>query len=1752
MSVEYTKNLYKQKITLGNYVQILEECCNKIISLDLINTVIMHIIGDKDQKRTQECLEIFLKCLTKNIKWGEVFVKSDFIDILASNRLEYDSYNLAKSILAFMKSNNLKFVNKKIDVFHLKNRFYNYALYKEFFEPHKFDYPFDTSEMDPMQISIYKTILREICISNRENKTLKDYLDTLNIQIDFLKAVVDKNKIIDITSISSRDIFILYPYQISNISNLLLCKFYLCSSNTACKYCGMKLLPYNYDINMMEGIVLEETNKLIKECSNQIERATAHKHRRFLDSRSSSSPTRSEFQQINEADFSNLSYFIVHNRILIDESMIKILLRATYQIPDNDEILNCYSHIDTTIDKNESVILYYVKNLAEKVTQKDIIKSIKIFLRIYDNLENNKKITFGLFVLLYEYYKEVRDTRFLRHFVLNAVLHRKHKLKKIIKWIFEYYISKINHVDESFCNNFQDLSIFLSEESCERFIEQHMNFIFPIIYSKLEFINFVEDRQFSEKYSHYIVANYIIAGDTEAVKGFYKEDLGQSNRAVDVLVPVLLSGFFDTGVFNCIYGDWEHFVSANIVKILFEVRKKFFEQFEQTECCIFHILRNILMCMEDRNEKSYRLVYPFIESFIYKGCGYCQDACVEVFVKFFVSHFTGISQEHIKRLEVLFDFDSMLMSIKKNTQIENINNFVSLVSLKGYLRKSFTDKALILFRNIFGDGDPSNDEVVITNYMEAFSSNIQMNRSISKIYDKIKDKELASLIGFIPEKLLLKEQKHMLKESPFLDDSLENIAKTCIDKYAMNIEIEDQDLHCFIIQEINKYANKPENDGTLTSHFISTKYTMNYDPVETKCELFKKSYGYRQFLENLFIRLLFACKRKNYLDFYDFFKYGNLLGIMFLEFSTYHLFNKVADENLALEISRNILSKEGVNFKIIKFLVNLDIYTKNKYFETETIVENCMLIGNYHYAIFLVESLIRKYNDRNHYNCLQYLLYKIGDWDRTRAINTKFYRINSINLFFEFILDRNLEAARDCLSKVTEEEGRMNIKPYLSEILNEKEEEGFLKQCEVITDDLSEWKNINSKNRVCLHFLKDCEMVEKSRDIPKTLRIITERRKMAGDDLLLIKCHEYLVKAATRIVKKPVEEEDISSTFKCSGMYSSLTNSAGEEMNFEQELNYSYIRKLIEVEDYSKSIKMISSLLSKKDWGVLYEFSELYFKQNKINKSKDCLKKILNLFPKTSQIFKKAYVRYAELVDTKQIYEDALVDIKDSSYLFLLYAKSLEQECPVKSIEFYINSILLSDEYKYETIPRMFHILSELEEKKNIKTAVKLVSNLVEKDIGMLLPFFSQILTRLNHKNKEIAEMVEKIILKIVDLYPKETHWKTMILMNSNDTEIKQRTKSIISSLSLDRRVFLNNIKKATELLSTIAQCSQKEISIKKDFPEFYEIINSEINVPNSQVEIVDIEDEVKIFSSLQAPKKVCFLGSDGRRYQWLCKYRDDLRKDSRFMELNRLINSLFSKNKSRNHIRTYEVIPFSHNYGIIEFIDGLVSLKAICHDLYSREGISISSVTKKFAKTKKIKAAKYKEVVQIFPPRFYRWFEENFSSPYSWFLARDNYTKTCAVMNIMGWFMGLGDRHADNILFDENVGDLVHVDLNSIFEAAKKLSVPEKVPFRLTQNIVDAFGVLGLEGAYSNSMCETLELFLRNKNIIISNLLSFVYDPLHEWRARKEKAPKQVIESLEKKLAPVDVTSRVELLNEEAISESNLSEMYIGWLPFI
>jgi phosphatidylinositol kinase/protein kinase (PI-3 family) len=134
-------------------------------------------------------------------------------------------------------------------------------------------------------------------------------------------------------------------------------------------------------------------------------------------------------------------------------------------------------------------------------------------------------------------------------------------------------------------------------------------------------------------------------------------------------------------------------------------------------------------------------------------------------------------------------------------------------------------------------------------------------------------------------------------------------------------------------------------------------------------------------------------------------------------------------------------------------------------------------------------------------------------------------------------------------------------------------------------------------------------------------------------------------------------------------------------------------------------------------------------------------------------------------------------------------------------------------------------------------------------------------------------------------------------------------------------------------------------------------------------------------------------------------------------------------------------------------------------------------------------------------------------------------------------------------------------VDFDCIFEKGTKLKIPEIVPFRLTHNIMDAFGIFKEKGVFLRT-CEVVQQVLRkNSKNIVSFLDSFIHDPLIESTNNIKVEIKQALEVVKKKLhghingemgGSVTIEEQVELVILHAINDESLSKMYIGWMPWL
>ena len=304
-------------------------------------------------------------------------------------------------------------------------------------------------------------------------------------------------------------------------------------------------------------------------------------------------------------------------------------------------------------------------------------------------------------------------------------------------------------------------------------------------------------------------------------------------------------------------------------------------------------------------------------------------------------------------------------------------------------------------------------------------------------------------------------------------------------------------------------------------------------------------------------------------------------------------------------------------------------------------------------------------------------------------------------------------------------------------------------------------------------------------------------------------------------------------------------------------------------------------------------------------------------------------------------------------------------------------------------------------------------------------------------------------------------------------------------------------------------------------------------------VKIARFKGTFTLIGGMNLPKVVECQGSDGNWYRQLVKSRDDLRQDAIMSQLFSLFDSVVQNaflrtNSNRRQgfrIRTYKVIPLQPLAGVIEWIANTVPIGDYLQKAHDKYGVAsdlaptaVRALAKKEfdamagnSKSKQARLSFFKEkILARFHPVFRYFFYEVPPSthpeikeveahaktdPAGWYSRKLIYTRSMALSCMIGYVVGLGDRHTQNILLDRATFEICQIDLNLIFEQGKQLKVPERVPFRLTQDLVDGLSFNGpLGGAFPIHCQAALELLKSKKELIMSLLQVVKWDPLYKW----------------------------------------------------
>lgn len=203
-------------------------------------------------------------------------------------------------------------------------------------------------------------------------------------------------------------------------------------------------------------------------------------------------------------------------------------------------------------------------------------------------------------------------------------------------------------------------------------------------------------------------------------------------------------------------------------------------------------------------------------------------------------------------------------------------------------------------------------------------------------------------------------------------------------------------------------------------------------------------------------------------------------------------------------------------------------------------------------------------------------------------------------------------------------------------------------------------------------------------------------------------------------------------------------------------------------------------------------------------------------------------------------------------------------------------------------------------------------------------------------------------------------------------------------------------------------------------------------------------------------------------------------RQDERVMQLFGLVNKLLATDtesfKRHLNIERYPVIPLSPNSALLGWVPGADTLNLLIREYRDSRKILVNIEQRLMLQM----APDYDSLTLMQKVEVFEYALDNTTghdlwkvlwlrskSSEAWLDRRTNYTRSLAVMSMVGYILGLGDRHPSNLMLDRNTGKIIHIDFGDCFEVAMhRDKYPETVPFRLTRMLMNAMEVRHCDSA--------------------------------------------------------------------------------------
>ncbi|KAG9138050.1 hypothetical protein Leryth_001298 [Lithospermum erythrorhizon] len=648
--------------------------------------------------------------------------------------------------------------------------------------------------------------------------------------------------------------------------------------------------------------------------------------------------------------------------------------------------------------------------------------------------------------------------------------------------------------------------------------------------------------------------------------------------------------------------------------------------------------------------------------------------------------------------------------------------------------------------------------------------------------------------------------------------------------------------------------------------------------------------------------------------------------------------------------------------------------------------------------------------------------------------------------------------------------------------------------------------------------------------------------------------HKMAINLAEYILRNYPPNEDASDVFRLVGKWLADTRSSNSRTIMEQ-----YLKHAVTLADNHAAKDEEVSVRRSKMHFHLAHYADALFRsyEERLNSSewqaamrlrKHKTKELEALIRRLRNLSKGQQIDYS--VKIQELQKQLAMDKQEAERLQEDRDKFL-----CTALEGYTRCLVLGHKYDVRVVFRLVSLWFGLSSTSIVVDGM--LSATEEVPSYKFIPLVYQIASRLSgprnaHEPRSFQFALVSLVKKMSIDHPYHTIFQLLALANGDRIKDKQRSKNSFV-VDLDKKVAAENLLKEllqyheavirqmrqmVELyiklaeLETKKEDTNKRITLPRDIRsvrelELVPVVTSSFPVdPSCQYEqgsfphFRGLSDSVTIMNGINAPKVVECLGSDGNRYRQLAKSgNDDLRQDAVMEQFFGLVNTFLQNHrdtwKRRLRVRTYKVVPFTPSAGVLEWVNGTLPLgeyligSARNGGAHGRYGVGdwIFLKCRQHMTMEPDKRKAFQEVSENFRPVMHYFFLERFLHPADWFDKRLAYTRSVAASSMVGYIVGLGDRHSMNILIDQTTAEVVHIDLGVAFEQGLMLKTPERVPFRLTRDIIDGMGVTGVEGVFRRCCEETLSVMRMNKEALLTIVEVFIHDPLYKWALSPLKA---------------------------------------------